>query len=663
MSLPERKKLEVVNKIMKLTRLIKLIILFSFTVSYAQSDTGNYYNNIFYTCKVWGYLKYFHTSLADGHIDWDKALLDNLPNLRNINTKQEFNNYLNIYFNIAGAMQIPLTNPLVIPDSLRYNLNTDWFVNNCFSDSTTSFLQDIQDKFRPGSNYYVYSIPEDGEPKFNTDIKYYDIVNNTTQELRFLGLFRYWNIINYFYPYKNLLDKNWDDVLKEMIPKIIHSTDEISYHRTILELAANLNDAHAFTSSPIISGSIQGNIYIPLIFKYINGSTIISKVGTGVSDLKPGDIIKKINGVSIEELRLNLRPVTYGSNPASLERNINFYLTTFLLNQSVALEIENEKGVLQVSLPTMDLTNYLNSFPKNVPAWTKINRNGKKLGIINMDVLQDSQIQSMFNELWDSDALIFDIRNYPNVTMSNLFNYLFPGPIMIARFTAPDVKYSGTLYWMSDTEGGGAFIKHYTNRIYLLLNEDTQSYAEYMIMALGQHPMAVKIGSQTAGADGNVSEMYLPGNIAADFTGLGTFYPDYTPTQRIGIVPDVNVIPTIEGIRAGRDEVMEAAFNHYFGISYIKQEKIIPSAYSLSQNYPNPFNPTTSISFSVAKASFVTLKVYDIVGKEVADLISGQKDVGIYKYIFDASKLSSGVYFYKLQAGDFTDTKKMILIR
>ncbi len=89
----------------------------------------------------------------------------------------------------------------------------------------------------------------------------------------------------------------------------------------------------------------------------------------------------------------------------------------------------------------------------------------------------------------------------------------------------------------------------------------------------------------------------------------------------------------------------------------------IPSNYSLSQNYPNPFNPTTSISFALPVAGNVELKVYDMLGKEVASLVSGSYTAGTHSVPFDASALASGVYVYKLTAGDFTDSKKMVLIK
>ncbi|MDP2363998.1 MAG: T9SS type A sorting domain-containing protein, partial [Ignavibacteria bacterium] len=89
----------------------------------------------------------------------------------------------------------------------------------------------------------------------------------------------------------------------------------------------------------------------------------------------------------------------------------------------------------------------------------------------------------------------------------------------------------------------------------------------------------------------------------------------------------------------------------------------IPNNYSLSQNYPNPFNPTTNISFSVPEQSYVELKIYNILGIEVANIISKELPAGNYSENFDASTLSSGIYFYKLNAGKFSITKKMTLIK
>jgi hypothetical protein len=90
---------------------------------------------------------------------------------------------------------------------------------------------------------------------------------------------------------------------------------------------------------------------------------------------------------------------------------------------------------------------------------------------------------------------------------------------------------------------------------------------------------------------------------------------------------------------------------------------VIPEAYAMSQNYPNPFNPATIIRFNLPTASAVTLRVYNILGEEVAVLVNGEMPPGVYQVNLDAGRMASGMYFCRLQAGRFVETKKMLLIR
>ena len=89
----------------------------------------------------------------------------------------------------------------------------------------------------------------------------------------------------------------------------------------------------------------------------------------------------------------------------------------------------------------------------------------------------------------------------------------------------------------------------------------------------------------------------------------------------------------------------------------------IPSVFTLYQNYPNPFNPSTKINFDIPRQTFVTLKIYDIAGREIAKLANGEYTPGAYSVVFDAAKFASGVYFYRITAGDFVETKRMVLIK
>jgi|SRR4030095_15639302 len=112
---------------------------------------------------------------------------------------------------------------------------------------------------------------------------------------------------------------------------------------------------------------------------------------------------------------------------------------------------------------------------------------------------------------------------------------------------------------------------------------------------------------------------------------------------------------------AGKTIVYRKPVSDLTGLSTINTE--VPADYSLSQNYPNPFNPATNIKFGLPKSSNVVLRVYNQLGETVSELVNQNLGAGLYEYNFDASAVPSGVYFYKLTAGDFTQTKKMILIK
>jgi hypothetical protein len=89
----------------------------------------------------------------------------------------------------------------------------------------------------------------------------------------------------------------------------------------------------------------------------------------------------------------------------------------------------------------------------------------------------------------------------------------------------------------------------------------------------------------------------------------------------------------------------------------------IPTEFQLVQNYPNPFNPNTTIKYSIPELSFVTIKVFDVLGNEITTLVNEEKPLGSYEVEFDATRLTSSVYFYQLKAGSFVETKKMLLLK
>jgi hypothetical protein len=161
-------------------------------------------------------------------------------------------------------------------------------------------------------------------------------------------------------------------------------------------------------------------------------------------------------------------------------------------------------------------------------------------------------------------------------------------------------------------------------------------------------------------------------------TGSGNTFLYQAYLGRVAVSPNetVDVFVDDHSIQTGSasSSVGNSARTWYDGISYgqvqpadpvsVGSERPRPIRFRLSQNYPNPFNPTTQISYSISKASQVSLKVYNLRGQEVRTLVDEFKQAGNYSYVFNADGLASGVYFYRLKVGqDFTSTKKMLFIR
>ena len=141
---------------------------------------------------------------------------------------------------------------------------------------------------------------------------------------------------------------------------------------------------------------------------------------------------------------------------------------------------------------------------------------------------------------------------------------------------------------------------------------------------------------------------------------------DTWATQISGITTRLNAVSFSDqdnGTAVGDEGVILRTTNG--GVTFIEEKEIntIPTNYTLNHNYPNPFNPSTTIQYSIKERTSVELILYDILGRQVEVLVNEEQDAGYYKINFDAGRLASGIYFYRLQAGNFVETKKMILMK
>lgn len=181
--------------------------------------------------------------------------------------------------------------------------------------------------------------------------------------------------------------------------------------------------------------------------------------------------------------------------------------------------------------------------------------------------IKNSYLPELMSRIEKTKGLVIDLRCYPSdFIVFTLGKYLMPTATPFVKFSKGNIQFPGLFTYMGALKVGGDNPGYYKGKVVILVNELTQSQAEYTTMALRVAPRAVVIGSTTAGADGNVSDFFLPGGIRTMISGLGVYYPDGRETQRIGIIPNIVVRPTIKGIKEGRDELVEK------GIELINQE-------------------------------------------------------------------------------------------
>jgi C-terminal processing protease CtpA/Prc len=181
----------------------------------------------------------------------------------------------------------------------------------------------------------------------------------------------------------------------------------------------------------------------------------------------------------------------------------------------------------------------------------------RDVAYLKLEDVKPADVPQIFKKAEGTKGMVIDLRNYPQYLPWVIGPILATKPTPFVSFTSAEAANPGAFAFRAEATLP-VNAQHYRGRVVVLVDEVTQSRAEFTAMAL-RAVGALVVGSTTAGADGDVAEIALPGGQSTIVSGLGVFYPDHRPTQRVGIVPDVVVTPTINGITQGRDEVLERA--------------------------------------------------------------------------------------------------------
>ncbi|WP_370089735.1 S41 family peptidase [Ekhidna sp.] len=546
---------------------MRQLIVFAFSLSIALSsfskenpttDTQELskIDRLYYNCKIWGFLKYYHPLVAKGSFDWDEKLQGMLKNTANIQTYESYSEYMTRWIYYMGQIKpCAKCNQPSNEEPFLKNFDLSWTQNSKFSDEFRKSLKNIENNRFQGNNHYVgQGKVGQFEPK-NENPDYEFIWKDENQRL--LPLFRYWNYIEYFYPYKYKTDQNWDDVLREMIPKFLEADTRLDFHLAMLELVVKVDDSHGGFITSLIDEMPYftfPSVQLEVIEDQIVVTKIIDEAKASQDDLRVGDILVTVDGQTATKLHESHKKYIWGSNDAVKNRSITYSLFMGKTG-TVPVTIERD-GATQPKTVTLYKSSDLNAKKDPVVKWKHIS---DSIGYVDLEHVVVGDVDEIMGNLMDKSVIILDVRNYPRGVYRAISKYLNPTDTTFAIFTRPDYSYPGKFVWSGESTCGSDNDDYYKGKVILLVNEKTQSHAEFTCMCFQTAPNVTIIGSQTAGADGNVTKLRLLDRYYSSLTGIGVYYPDRGETQRIGIVPDIEVKPTLNGIREGRDEVLAKA--------------------------------------------------------------------------------------------------------
>lgn len=528
-------------------------------------------NNLEILGLVWGFLKYYHPHIAKGDYNWDYELFRILPTVLTAKNSTERDYALSQWILRLGSFE---TGWSVKTQTMEENKETetqnqvvikpdlDWIEHSNLSETLADELERVAYAKRSGENYYIDLAPNIGNPVFDHEDAYGEM-KYPDAGFRLLSLFSYWNKIQYFFPYKDLIKEDWKAVLKEFIPKFVNAANSQDYELAALELIGRIHDTHANIYSNMDGlNKYFGVYYSPVEVTFIENKPVVTgyynDISGKASGMKIGDEIISINAQPVAAIIKEQLKYTPASNYSTQLRNMSKNLlrsNDSTINVQYKRNGETKTAVLKTySSQSMDL--YKN-YTKTDTCFKIINKN---IGYIYPGTIHQSYFPAIEGELKNTKGLIIDMRCYPREFIVFSFGqYLMPASAPFVKFTTGSISNPG-LFKMGEPLSVGKKNDDYCKgKVVIIVNELTQSQAEYTTMAFRTAPNVTVIGSTTAGADGNVSTIYLVGGIRTMISGIGVFYPDGKGTQRVGIVPDVVVNPTIEGIKNGKDEVLEKA--------------------------------------------------------------------------------------------------------
>lgn len=544
-------------------------------------------------CKVWGYVKYTHPVFLTGEKDWDTELIALIPQVRQTENSEATNQILNEWLLSLGEIEYETDTPAAQWSSAKEEdkvviADTSWIFDKKYLGEELSANMEPLTKPLPDINrakapidfvreyYSGYN-----QPTMFINEKLYEDMDYSDESYRLLGLFRVWNVMEYYSPYLDILDEDWEDLLPDFIIQMLQGDDQHSYDLTIAALTAKLQDAHVTFGSneDFIKKEFGEYLINDVEFVSAEGEVVILQTFDESCPLQSGDIVHKLDGVDIKDVIEHQKRYLSVTTDEKIKNALEY---TLLRSHSKTPEVTviRDGKEMTFNVDASEFQGYSGprygvSFQDGEPKPYEIIEGN--IGVINPDFmdLQSGVIHAnevkwaeAMNALKDTDGLIVDLRQYPSNSWFCLPPYFFEEPEVGLIAATISEAVPGTFLkepvYNFNRKPRAAYL--YDKEVVVLIDEHSQSASEFAAMLVQNGEKVTLMGENTVGADGYCLILPIPGGNMVMYTACGIYTPDGGQTQRIGVHPDIEVKKTIEGIKEGRDEVKEAA------VAYIQEQ-------------------------------------------------------------------------------------------
>lgn len=375
---------------------------------------------------------------------------------------------------------------------------------------------------------------------------------------RLIGLFDFYSFVYYFYPNRQLLEQPWDLSLQQAIPMFLYAESAVDYHKAIRYITARLNDSHA-SHSTAMDTLLFGERRAGFRMRSLSGRWFVysKRSANYPTNVKIGDEVLSVNSIPIKHLSDSLALFVSASNASTRDKFLNNAILS-TPKESFVLKIRRNKDTLEVKERSEHM-DYFNSLKleeegKMKPQWLN-----DSVAYWHLASAKQDNVESFYRQVCNAQYIILDLRCYPYPSsFRELSKCFIPKTENFSYIVYPDSQRPGEFKYVPGPQHLGSEL-YYKGNVILIVDNQTESFSEYLCMMLQKNPKAITVGTSSSGANGNVHLYEFPGGVMTFLTGLGVLDSNYFPMNGRGVKIDVPVLFETDTILTNVDPYLSKA--------------------------------------------------------------------------------------------------------